>query len=112
MNQPPNHTPLIVVCVTVMGMTAALAGSWLLWKGFAGGGELVVTLNSAISGLVGFLGGRAMNNPNTATTSTVTDAGAVVTTETNPEPEPPKKGKVKKHSREDSKKIHPLLSTI
>lgn len=41
-------------------MSAASGGCWLLWKGFAGGGELVITLNTAISGLVGFLGGRQM----------------------------------------------------
>lgn len=76
-----------------MGTVAALMGGWLLWKGFAGGGELVVTLNTAIGVLGGFLGGRAMRNNNTATTSTVTDDGAVVTTQTNPESEPTTKTK-------------------
>lgn len=94
MTQPQNHTRFIVAWIGVLGLSAAVAGTWLLWKGFAGGGELVVTLNSAISGLVGFLGGRALNPTATTTTSTATDAGAVVTTETGGEPEP-KKGKTK-----------------
>ncbi len=54
-----NHTPMVVICVTILASQAALTGAFLLWKGFAGGGELVVTLNTAISGLIGFLGGRA-----------------------------------------------------
>ncbi len=57
---PQDHTKFIVGCVTLLGMSAAAGGCWLLWKGFAGGGELVITLNTAISGLVGFLGGRQM----------------------------------------------------
>lgn len=46
-------------------MTATVGGCWLLWKGFAGGGELVMTLNTAISGLIGFLGGRNTAAPTT-----------------------------------------------
>lgn len=80
---PKNHTALIVICITVMGMTAALSGSWLLWKGFAGGGELVITLNTAIGVLGGFLGGRAMNQPPSSTTAiSSADGTAEVTTTT------------------------------
>lgn len=93
MNQQ-SHTRFIVGCITALGALAAITGAWLLWKGFAGGGELVVTLNSAISGLVGFLGGRQMNAPATTTTSTATDSGSVVTTETGGVvTDAPKKGK-------------------
>lgn len=56
---PKNHTPLVVVCVTLLGTQAAIMGGFLLWKGFTGGSELVLALNSAITGLIGFLGGRA-----------------------------------------------------
>lgn len=58
-NPTKNHTPLVVICVTFLATIASTTGAFLLWKGFAGGGELVVTLNTAISGLIGFLGGRA-----------------------------------------------------
>lgn len=50
-----DHTPLIVICITILATTCAVEGGWLLWKGFAGGGELVMTVNTAIAGLVGFL---------------------------------------------------------
>lgn len=93
MTPTQSHTRFIVTWIGILGLAAAIAGTWLLWKGFAGGGELVVTLNSAISGLVGFLGGRGMNNPATTTTATATDAGSVVTTETAGEGAPAKKGK-------------------
>lgn len=56
MNPPKDHTRTVVVCITLLGMSSAVGGMWLLWKGFTGGGELVVTLNTAIAGLVGFLG--------------------------------------------------------
>ena len=53
-----NYTPLIVICVTFLASEAALIGGWLLWRGFAGGGEMIITLNTAIAGLLGYLGGR------------------------------------------------------
>ncbi len=56
------HTALVVICITFLAFTATVEGSYLLWKGFAGGGELVMTLNTAISGLIGFLGGRISNS--------------------------------------------------
>lgn len=62
---PPSHTKFVVVCVTVLASQAALTGAFLLWKGFAGGGELVITLNTAISGLIGFLGGKGTTQPPT-----------------------------------------------
>lgn len=62
-NPVKNHTPLVVICVTFLATIASTTGAFLLWKGFAGGGELVVTLNTAISGLIGFLGGRATASP-------------------------------------------------
>lgn len=58
-----SHTRLVVCCITFLAFTATVTGSYLLWKGFAGGGELVMTLNTAISGLIGFLGGRVSNPP-------------------------------------------------
>lgn len=74
MTHPQDHTRFIVGCVTVLASLAALEGGWLLWKGFAGGGELVITLNTAISGLVGFLGGRRSSTPAPDTTTTATSS--------------------------------------
>lgn len=89
MTAPQDHTRFIVGCITMLAASAAFGGMWLLWKGFAGGGELVVTLNTAISGLVGFLGGRGTRPPPpTETTTTATanpDGSAVLTTETGSE---------------------------
>ncbi len=62
-SQTPSHTRMVVICVTILASQAALTGAFLLWKGYQGGGELVVTLNTAISGLIGFLGGRATVPP-------------------------------------------------
>ena len=59
------HTALVVVCVTILATIASVIGGWLLWKGFSGGGEMIITLNTAISGLIGFLGGRVTNTPST-----------------------------------------------
>jgi hypothetical protein len=56
---PRSYIPLVVVCVTCLASLSAIIGGWLLWKGFAGGGEMIITLNTAISGLIGFLGGRS-----------------------------------------------------
>jgi hypothetical protein len=56
---PKNYAPLIIICVTFLATEAAFIGGWLLWKGFAGGGEMIITLNTAIAGLLGFLGGRS-----------------------------------------------------
>lgn len=56
--QPANHVKFIIGCITTLALTSALCGAWLLWKGFAGGGELVMTVNTAIAGMIGFLSNR------------------------------------------------------
>jgi len=76
MNPPAkNHTPLVVVCVTLLGTQAAIMGGFLLWKGFTGGSELVLALNSAITGLIGFLGGRATAGANPLPPPDITISG-------------------------------------
>lgn len=85
--QTKSHTGLIVICVTWLGSLAALGGAWLLWKGFTGGSELVLALNSAISGLIGFLGGRAMTTPTPDISVTSTPPKVELS---QPQPEPPK----------------------
>lgn len=51
----PDHTRFIVGCVSLLGGFAGVLGAFLLWKGYNGGGELVMTVNTAIAGLIGFL---------------------------------------------------------
>ncbi len=70
---PVNHTRFIIACITFISSLAALCGAWLLWKGFAGGGELVMTVNTAIAGMIGFLS----NQPKPPQTG----AGGAITTE-------------------------------
>ncbi len=84
---------MVVICVTILASQAAITGAFLLWKGYAGGGELVVTLNTAISGLIGFLGGRAttpVNQPDAPPggTSTTTTSSIPTTTFTQPVEKP------------------------
>lgn len=55
---PKSHIALVVICITILASMSAAGGMWLTWKGFQGGTELIVTLNTGISGLIGFLGGR------------------------------------------------------
>lgn len=56
----PSHITLVVVCVTIMATEAAIGGIVLHIKGYqTGAGLTFLTLNTAISGLIGFLGGRA-----------------------------------------------------
>lgn len=84
--QSKSHTAMIVLCVTWLGSLAALGGAWLLWKGFTGGSELVLALNSAISGLIGFLGGRAMTSNATQPDITISSQPPRVEV-TQPQPE-------------------------
>lgn len=60
---PPQNVRFIIGCITLLAFTAALCGAWLLWKGFAGGGELVMTVNTAIAGMIGFLSNRQQPPP-------------------------------------------------
>ena len=55
------HTRFIVGCVTLLGMACVLCGTFLIYKGFQSG-ELLLSGGAvgAISGLLGFLGGKAM----------------------------------------------------
>lgn len=62
---PVNHVRFIIGCITLLALVSALCGAWLLWKGFAGGGELVMTVNTAIAGMVGFLANRQSPPPPT-----------------------------------------------
>ncbi len=52
---PSNHVRFVIGCITALAMISALCGGFLLWKGFNGGGELVMTVNTAIAGMIGFL---------------------------------------------------------
>jgi hypothetical protein len=52
---------LVICCVTFLATQATVAGVWLHAHGFPGGAGLtLIILNTAISGLIGFLGGRMM----------------------------------------------------
>lgn len=62
----PNHTRFVIGCITLLAMTSALCGGWLLWKGFAGGGELIMTVNSAVAGMIGFLSNQRQPTGNAA----------------------------------------------
>lgn len=53
----------IIGCITALAMVSALCGGFLLWKGYAGGGELVMTVNTAIAGMIGFLSNRPAPRP-------------------------------------------------
>lgn len=53
---PQTHVRFIIGCITLLALASALCGAFLLWKGYNGGGELVMTVNTAIAGMVGFLG--------------------------------------------------------
>lgn len=55
---PANHVRFVIGCITALAMVSALCGGFLLWKGYAGGGELVMTVNTAIAGMIGFLSNR------------------------------------------------------
>lgn len=55
----PSHVTLTVICVTILATEAAVGGLWLHSHGYPGGAGLtLIILNTAISGLIGFLGGR------------------------------------------------------
>lgn len=60
---PQNHVRFVIGCITMLAMVSALCGGFLLWKGFAGGGELVMTVNSAVAGMIGFLSNRPVPPP-------------------------------------------------
>jgi hypothetical protein len=53
-NTQPNHTRLIVLCVTLMGLASIAGGVWLISKGYMAG-ELLLSSGgvAAISGLLG-----------------------------------------------------------
>ncbi len=54
-----SHVTLVVLCVTILATEAACGGTILHLYGYQSGAGLVfLTLNTAISGLIGFLGGR------------------------------------------------------
>lgn len=58
---PVSHTRFIVGCITALSAIAMGLGFWLLKLGYQSG-ELLVTNGGVggISGLVGFLGGKAV----------------------------------------------------
>ena len=59
-----SNTRLVVLCVTVLASEAAIGGVFLHLKGFSGGAGLTfLSLNTAISGLIGFIGGRVSVPP-------------------------------------------------
>lgn len=50
-----SHVRFIVGAVTILAVICVLCGSWLLWKGFAGGELLVAQVGTAIGGLLTML---------------------------------------------------------
>ena len=64
LRRSPEQVSLVVICVTLLASEAAIGGVFLHMKGFAGGAGLTfLSLNTAISGLIGFLGGRISAPP-------------------------------------------------
>ncbi len=60
----PSQVSLVVLCVTLLATEAAVGGIFLHIKGFPqGAGLTFLSLNTAISGLIGFLGGRVTATP-------------------------------------------------
>lgn len=50
-----NHVRFICCCITLLGVTCAVCGTLLIWKGYHGDLLIGGTL-AAVSGLCGFLG--------------------------------------------------------
>lgn len=80
-------TKFIVLCITILGLVSFVIGGLLVWKGFQGGELIAGGGSSAVTGLIGFLGGKMMTPAGTSgdpvktqVTNTATDA--VPTTET------------------------------
>jgi hypothetical protein len=59
-----SHITLIVICVTLLASEAAAGGIYLSMRGLPGGpGLVLIVLNSAITGLLGVMAGRASVTP-------------------------------------------------
>lgn len=83
---PQNHVRFVIGCITLLAMVSSIAGAFLLWKGFAGGEALVMTVNTAIAGMIGFLSNRQTPPPTTSSGAVATE---VVNTPQNPVPTDP-----------------------
>jgi hypothetical protein len=79
-----NITKFIVACITFLGVVSALVGGALVWKGYEGGTLIAGGAGSAISGLIGFLGGKMQGTP----AGTIADPVATTTTNTSANPVP------------------------
>jgi len=68
------HTPLIVICITVITIVFGVLGAWLIVKGYQSGEMLTTIAGSGLGGLCGFLGGKQLaasipgGNPNNINT--------------------------------------------
>lgn len=54
------HTRLIVSVIGVLSAGALALGAWLIVRGYQTGELLIQTGGSGVTGLLGFLGGKAM----------------------------------------------------
>lgn len=58
-NQVIGHTRLIVSTIGILSAGALALGAWLIFKGYQTGELLIQTGGSGVTGLLGFLGGKA-----------------------------------------------------
>ncbi|MEP6671705.1 MAG: hypothetical protein ABJF10_21270 [Chthoniobacter sp.] len=82
---PPNHLRFIVACLTAIALASAVAGGWLLFKGYQSGELFVGIVSTVAGGLVGMISMRGSTpaNPPTDTTTTISSTSiAPVKTET------------------------------
>jgi hypothetical protein len=66
----PDHTPLVVVCITIVTLVFGILGAWLIIKGFQAGEILTTTAGTGLGGLCGLVGSKMLTRPNTVSTQT------------------------------------------
>lgn len=82
-----NHVRWIVSCITVLGLSCAVGGTVLIFKGYAGD-LLIGGVLAAISGLAGFLGAGRPPTPAQDISLSGTPPKLEVTQPKKDEPEP------------------------
>lgn len=63
-----SHVRFIVAAITILAMTCAILGAFLMWKGYAGGELLAAQVSTAIGGLLTMLSQRPQGLPPAAPT--------------------------------------------
>jgi hypothetical protein len=81
-NQPACNIALALRCITLIAISCVVAGSFLLWKGYDGGGVLVSAAASGMTGLIGMISMRNAPPPPPPDTT----ATQAITTVTTPNP--------------------------